>query len=210
MIAKSRTQENKDRIQALKIEAEKFMEVSRDMVKNKEATFVVLSRAIAGELNPPDEARFKQLTRQFDQMARERGVPAAESMIKVAEAIAERSREITRDRAAQASDAKQAAEYVDMGLTAFTVLVLIAIAIFGRVSIAAPLRDLVKPLDELARGNFAIAVPQTKRGDEVGQIAEAVRMMADKVRATIAEVKSSAREVTNASVEISSATTDLS
>ena len=210
MIAKSRTQENKNRVEALKAEAEKFMEVSRDMVKNKEATFVVLSRAIAGELNPPDEARFKQLTRQFDQMARERGMPAAESMIKVAESIAERSREITRDRTAQAEAAKATAEYISMALTGFTVLVLIAIAIFGAVSIARPMRALVKPLDELARGNFAIQVPATKRRDEVGQISEAMRMMADKVRSTIAEVKSSAREVTNASVEISTATTDLS
>ncbi|MEW6450220.1 MAG: methyl-accepting chemotaxis protein [Pseudomonadota bacterium] len=210
MIAKSRTQENKNRVEALKAEAEKFMEVSRDMVKNKEATFVVLSRAIAGELNPPDEARFKQLTRQFDQMARERGMPAAESMIKVAEAIADRSREITRDRTTQAEAAKATAEYINMALTGFTVLVLIAIAIFGAMSIAKPMRALVKPLDELAQGNFAIQVPATKRGDEVGQISEAMRMMADKVRSTIAEVKSSAREVTNASVEISSATTDLS
>jgi len=62
-------------------------------------------------------------------------------------------------------------------------------------------------LDELARGNFTIAVPQTKRRDEVGQISESMRMMADKVRSTIAEVKASAREVTNASVEISGATT---
>ena len=210
MVAKSRTQENKDRALALKAEADKFMAVSRDMVTNKEATFVVLSRAIAGELNPPDEARVKQLTRQFDTMAREKAMPAADSMVKVAESIAERSREITRDRTAQAEAAKHTAEYIDLGLTAFTVLVLIAIAIFGRMSIANPLRTLVKPLDELARGNFTIAVPQTKRRDEVGQISESMRMMADKVRSTIAEVKASAREVTNASVEISGATTDLS
>ena len=115
------------------------------------ATGIVLSRAIAGELNPPDEARVKQLTRQFDTMAREKAMPAADSMVKVAESIAERSREITRDRTAQAEAAKHTAEYIDLGLTAFTVLVLIAIAIFGRMSIANPLRTLVKPLDELAR-----------------------------------------------------------
>jgi methyl-accepting chemotaxis protein len=143
-------------------------------------------------------------------MARERAMPAAESMIKAAESIADRSREITADRSRQVEAAKVQAEYVDIGLTAFTVLVLIAIAIFGAVSIAKPMRALVRPLEELAQGNFAIKVPVTKRGDEVGQITEAMRAMAEKVRETIAEVKSSAREVTNASVEISSATTDLS
>ena len=210
MIAKSRTQENKNRVLGLKAEAEKYMAVSREMVTNKEATFVVLSRAIAGELNPPDEARVKQLTRQFDAMVRERAMPAADSMIKAAESIAERSREITKERTAQAEQAKQNAEYIDFALTGFTVIVLFAIAIFGAVSIARPLRALVKPLDELAQGNFAIVVPQTKRGDEVGQISEAMRSMAEKVRSTIAEVKASAREVTNASAEISTSTTDLS
>ncbi|MFA6265913.1 MAG: HAMP domain-containing protein, partial [Pseudolabrys sp.] len=72
----------------------------------------------------------------------------------------------------------------------------------GQYGIAAPLRDLVGPLDKIAEGDFAVEVPGTKRKDEVGQIASSVQQMAEKVRTTITEIKQSGREVTNASAEI--------
>jgi methyl-accepting chemotaxis protein len=81
--------------------------------------------------------------------------------------------------------------------------------LIGR-GISKPIVTLVRPIEDLASGNFAVTVLGTGRRDEVGQIAEAVQMMAEKVRATIGEVKASAREVTNASAEISTSTTDLS
>ncbi|MBS0533318.1 MAG: HAMP domain-containing protein [Proteobacteria bacterium] len=97
-----------------------------------------------------------------------------------------------------------------MGLGCLAVLMLIATAVLGVSTIARPLRALVTPLESVAGGNFAIAVPGADRKDEVGQIAAAVQAMAEKVSATIAEIKASGREVTNASAEISTATTDLS
>lgn len=81
---------------------------------------------------------------------------------------------------------------------------------FSVLTIVRPLRALTKPLDELAGGNFAAAVPGLDRKDEIGQIAKAVNTMAGKVRGALAEIKASAREVTNASAEISTSTTDLS
>jgi len=82
--------------------------------------------------------------------------------------------------------------------------------LIGQYGIAKPLRALVRPLDEIAGGNFAVEVPGVGRKDEVGQIATSVGQMAEKVKATIAEIKTSGREVTNASAEISTSTTDLS
>ena len=81
---------------------------------------------------------------------------------------------------------------------------------FSVVTIVRPLRALTKPLDEFADGNFATTVPGLERGDEIGQIANAVNAMAGKVRNALVEIKASAREVNNASAEISTATTDLS
>jgi methyl-accepting chemotaxis protein len=81
---------------------------------------------------------------------------------------------------------------------------------FSVLTIVRPLQALTKPLDELAGGNFATAVPGLDRKDEIGQIAKAVDTMAGKVRGALAEIKASAREVTNASAEISTSTTDLS
>jgi methyl-accepting chemotaxis protein len=109
-----------------------------------------------------------------------------------------------------AADAAANAARVSFIIGLFVVGMLLATAMFAIFAIARPLRELVRPLELIANGNFAVTVPGADRKDEVGQIAGAVRAMADKVRSTIAEVKQSAREVTNASAEISTSTTDLS
>lgn len=95
-------------------------------------------------------------------------------------------------------------------LLAACALMFVGSIVFSVLTIVRPLRALTAPLDEFANGNFATTVPGLERGDEIGQIANAVNSMADKVRNALVEIKSSAREVTNASAEIATATTDLS
>jgi methyl-accepting chemotaxis protein len=95
-----------------------------------------------------------------------------------------------------------------VGLLAAAIMV--GSAVFGVVSIAKPLMALVKPIDELAGGNFNIKIDNKGRKDEVGQIGSAVGAMATRMRETIAEIKQSAMEVNSASGEISTSTTDLS
>ena len=102
-------------------------------------------------------------------------------------------------------------------MTVSIVLLLAAMVVGGMLflivvqrNITNPLRALIRPLEDIAGGNFAIEVPGRDRKDEIGQIASALDAMAEKVSTTIAEVKASGREVTNASAEISTSTTDLS
>ncbi|RDV05367.1 methyl-accepting chemotaxis protein [Undibacter mobilis] len=114
------------------------------------------------------------------------------------------------DRMIEAQDTADFANRISVILGVLTISILIAAALMGAMTIARPLREMVKPLDEIAAGNFTVKVPNTDRKDEVGQIAASVRQMAEKVRETIAEIKASGREVTNASAEISTSTTDLS
>ena len=114
------------------------------------------------------------------------------------------------DRMIEAQDTANFANRVSVILGVLTISILIAAALMGAVTIARPLREMVRPLDEIAAGNFTVKVPNTDRKDEVGQIAASVQQMAEKVRETIAEIKASGREVTNASAEISTSTTDLS
>jgi methyl-accepting chemotaxis protein len=102
------------------------------------------------------------------------------------------------------------AEYVVWAVGLAAIAVLIASAVFGALSIAKPLRALTGPINELAAGNFNVAVDGVGRKDEVGQIATAVSAMAARVRETIGEIKQSALEVNSASGEISTSTTDLS
>ena len=99
---------------------------------------------------------------------------------------------------------------VSTSLLGACILLFIGAIVFAVFTIARPLRALTRPLDELAKGNFAIEVPGLRRKDEIGQIAGAVDLMAGKVREALMQIKVSAREVTNASVEIATATTDLS
>ena len=91
-----------------------------------------------------------------------------------------------------------------------TLIMLVGTALFGILTIARPLIALTKPIDELAAGNFSVAIQAVGRKDEVGQIAGAVGAMAQRVRDTIADIKRTAMEVNSASGEISTSTTDLS
>jgi methyl-accepting chemotaxis protein len=99
---------------------------------------------------------------------------------------------------------------MSLSLLAACVLLFFGAIAFAVVTVARPLKALTAPLDQLAKGNFAIEVPGTGRKDEIGQIAAAVELMAGKVREALVQIKVSAREVTNASAEIASSTTDLS
>jgi methyl-accepting chemotaxis protein len=116
---------------------------------------------------------------------------------------------------ANQSAATAAENYAQTRLLTIVVIALGAIVAFMAsafvlLKICRPLAALVRPLEGLAGGDFAVAVPGRGRHDEIGQIANAVGQMTDRVRATIGNIKNSAREVTNASAEISSSTTDLS
>jgi methyl-accepting chemotaxis protein len=126
---------------------------------------------------------------------------------------AELADSVTKNSQAGVADVKQQMEngrwlVIAVGLTAIAVMV--GSAIFGALSIARPLAALTKPINDLAGGNFNVAVSGVGRKDEVGQIATAVSAMARRVRETIAEIKQSALEVNSASGEISTSTTDLS
>ena len=99
---------------------------------------------------------------------------------------------------------------LSIGLMAVCFAIFVGAIAFSVLTVARPLRALTKPLGELAQGNFMVTVPGLGRGDEIGQIAQAVSAMSDKVRDSLVEIKSAAREVTNASTEIASSTTNLS
>jgi methyl-accepting chemotaxis protein len=120
---------------------------------------------------------------------------------------------VTKNSQQGVVDARQQmanAEYIVWAVGLAAIAVSIVSAFFGALSIARPLRALTTPINELAAGNFNVAVSGVGRKDEVGQIATAVSAMATRVRETIGEIKQSALEVNSASGEISTSTTDLS
>jgi methyl-accepting chemotaxis protein len=171
---------------------------------------IVPVKAESLRVDAKDVDRVAEYNRKLDKIQSEQLDPmVAASVSLIAEVSAAANKLAARDRE-QANQQMATAEHLNLAVGVAVILVLIGSAVFGALTIAKPLKALVKPLEDVAGGNFAITVPGTGRKDEVGQIAGAVALMAQKVSATIAEIKSSGREVTNASAEISTSTTDLS
>jgi methyl-accepting chemotaxis protein len=199
MIQKSFSTENQARMKLLLAEAKRYSDAQVEMLRIKAQILAAGSEV----------ARLATLNAEFDR-AVEVSLAAAQVMNRQAEEIAKFSRQATKSKIDEAAAVMASSERISLGFTLTIMVTLICTAVFGFVSIARPMVSLVAPLNTISQGNFSIAVPNTQRKDEIGQIAQAVERMADKVRATILEVKLSAREVTNASIEISSATTNLS
>ena len=201
---------SRDRLQQARTDTDKYIAMGNEIIALKNQIFPLQPRTPNAEISDAAIAKIASLTADAEKIGRERTAPLAQAMNKMVDEIGEEARKSAEAADQEAQRVTMNAERLGMVLSGLTIVMLIGTAIFGSLSIARPLRALVKPIEELADGNFAVAVNADGRKDEVGQIAEAVRSMADKVRSTIAEVKSSAREVTNASMEISTATTDLS
>jgi methyl-accepting chemotaxis protein len=83
------------------------------------------------------------------------------------------------ERVAEAGAALVQASYVGLAVGALVILVLIASAAFGMLSIARPIARIGATLLELANGNKGIDIPFTGRGDEVGDAARAAATFRD-------------------------------
>ncbi|MEW6454494.1 MAG: methyl-accepting chemotaxis protein [Pseudomonadota bacterium] len=201
---------SRDRLQQARADTDTYIGLGNEIIKLKNQIFPLQPRTPNAEISDAAIAKIASLTADAEKIGRERTAPLAQAMNKMVDEIGEEARKSAEAADQEAQRVTTNAERLGMVLSGLTIVMLIGTAIFGSLSIARPLRALVKPIEDLSNGNFAVTVKADGRKDEVGQIAEAVRAMADKVRSTISEVKSSAREVTNASMEISTATTDLS
>ena len=210
MIKLTASPQHRERMQQTKVDADKYVGMANEIVALKNQIFPLQPRTPNAEISDAAIAKIASLTAEAEKIGRERTSPIAQAMNKMVDEFGDEAKQLADQAGEDAKRVTANAERIGIGLVALTIVMLMGTAIFGSISIARPLRALVKPIEDLSSGNFAVTVKTDGRRDEVGQIAEAVRAMAEKVRSTIAEVKSSAREVTNASVEISSATIDLS
>ena len=199
-----------DRLQRVKSDFERYSVVAREMLAVKAAIFAIRAKAVNGEVNSADAARVATLSETVDTISSTKTQPIRRDYLKTLDEIKAAATLRSAASDAEATSIASAGKQLAVGLSFLTIIVLFATAVFGAVSIAAPLRALAKPLGELAEGNFSVVIPGMSRKDEVGQIAVAVAEMVKQVRSVIGSIKSSAREVTNASAEISTSTTDLS
>ncbi|WP_137044121.1 methyl-accepting chemotaxis protein [Pseudolabrys sp. FHR47] len=206
LIAKMTVAENRARVENMLKLVDEYAAMGKKIAEGKRKVFDTRTRLGAAAADHPEIAALDQ--EQLVIARQSLGVvDKAENLIDETDTGAAKARKV----ALETADSTEAlAERVSTGLSILTAIVLVISAIMGAFTIARPLREMVKPLGDIAEGNFTVKVPGTDRKDEVGQIANAVQQMATRVREIIQEIKASGREVTNASAEISTSTTDLS
>ncbi|WP_168197737.1 methyl-accepting chemotaxis protein [Pseudolabrys sp. FHR47] len=206
--------EDRTRLEKLVAASEKYLKVMEEVVPVKTERFG--TEAKQKQVGVHNANEYLMLGMDIDMLdAQQIGIavdaaPAAAEAEKLLDELTQSAAAARHAAQAEADEARAFANQLAIGLGILAGVVLIATAFLGVSMIARPLRALIRPLESVAEGNFAIQVPGADRKDEVGQIAHAVEAMAQKVSATIAEIKASGREVTNASAEIAASTTDLS
>ncbi|KQY99361.1 hypothetical protein ASD45_00010 [Pseudolabrys sp. Root1462] len=201
LVAKFANPENRARMEKIIALSEQYAKLAKGIATVKSEIFDVQAKQPSADITELDHKQFE---------IAKASLAVASEAEKLMEETDQGAGKVRQEKQAQAEAAQTFADRLALGLGLLTALIMIGSAILGAFTIAKPLKALVKPLEDVAAGNFAITVPGIGRKDEVGQIAEAVQLMAQKVSSTIGEIKASGREVTNASAEISTSTTDLS
>ena len=176
MIKLTTNQVHRDRLQETAANADKYIVLGQEIVALKNQIFPLQPKTPTAEISDAAISKIASLTSEAERIARERTSPIAQQMNKVIDEISEEANKLADEADAEAAQVMATAERASFGLSVLAILLLIGTAAFGVVSIARPLRALVRPLEDLASGNFAVTVPGIGRKDEVGQIAEAVRL----------------------------------
>jgi methyl-accepting chemotaxis protein len=121
-----------------------------------------------------DSERAAALNARAAAFARERTLPIAAEMDKLATVAVKVARDSARRQSEVFAGRMSLAEQINSALAALAVLVLIGAAAFMFFTVICPLRNLTGGMHELASGNFDVTLPGVERKDEVGDIARAV------------------------------------
>jgi methyl-accepting chemotaxis protein len=123
------------------------------------------------------------LNAQAAKIARDRTLPIAAEMEKLATIAVSVARGEAKQQNVIFTERMNLAEHINAGLAALAILVLTGTAAFLFFTVIRPLRALTGGMHELASGNFDVVLPGVGRKDEVGDIAGAV----DQFKARLAE-----------------------
>jgi len=197
--------DQRERLAQLKALAEQYIAGSQEIVRIRGEHI-----RSAADKSEAGIAKTAALWAEVNRVSREKTQKAGADISAISEKAAEVAQDYARKSLDRAETVTTSVERANLSLAIVTMAVLIGAAIFGRASIARPLKRLIAPIRDVANGYFNVKVEGTGRGDEIGQIAGAVGAMVTQMSATITEIKRAASEVNGASTEIADATTDLS
>jgi methyl-accepting chemotaxis protein len=158
-----RTGENADRMKKL----------AADYTAGAREVAALRSQAIAAEAKG-DIDRARGLSRDAATIARERTLPMAAEIEKLAGIAVETARNQMKMENETLISTMAFFEHLNQLLAGLVIALLIATAVFMFFTVIKPLRALTGGMRELASGNFDVVLPGVGRKDEIGGIAGAV------------------------------------
>lgn len=156
LLQDSKLQKNIDRINGLMADANAYAATVNEAIIKKKTVFEIKAKATGSEVSDVEQEKITALQTEFNKIVRERMLPAAEKMGATADELLVSAKQVDHDADIAAASARRGAAYLAYGLSFLVIIVQFGTAVFGAVSIAKPLRALVKPLEDLATGNFAV------------------------------------------------------
>ena len=165
MLTRLTLPENRERMQKVKGLVEEYARGAKQIVAIQEEIIKVGDAADGA-------ARIAALTNQREQFARERTLPVAGQLDELTEKVREVAVDMSEKENVAADQSMTSSERLGLAVGIVVVVVLIASAVFGSMTIGRPLAKMAKVLVELTNDRI-VDVPYTKRGDEIGDIAKA-------------------------------------
>ena len=163
MLGLSRSSENRQRIENLKHLAVEYSKGAQQIVS-------VRQERIAAN----DPAKIATLDAESTRVAREVTLPIAAQLETLADAIVDFAKHRFDQERANSAAEMAFAERTALGFGISAAVLLILTCVFSILTVARPMRRLSDAMQELAEGNFDVALPGLGRKDEIGDVATAV------------------------------------
>jgi methyl-accepting chemotaxis protein len=186
MLALSQSSENRERMQKLQDLTDGYVKGAQQMVEVRHQAFAVSTT------DPDAAAKIAKLAEEGARLTREVTLPIAGEMEVLANKVADDAKHKGEDDTAAAGSEIAASERISISAGMCAALVLVGAWLFSFLTIARPTRALTRAIEELANGNFTVALPGLDRKDEVGGLAVAVerfKVVSEKKARAEAEAK---------------------
>ena len=125
-------------------------------------------------LSAEAQSRAAHLGNEARKISTEVMQPQAAQLEAGANAIVDRAKQMMTEEISAAAAQSAMSERTSLGIGLLAALLLIATSVVSIFVIARPMQHLSRAMQELAEGNFGVALPGIGRKDEIGAVAQAV------------------------------------
>ena len=174
MLKLSRSPENRERIEKLKMLAGDYAKGGQQIAALKGEAIAIDAKRAGGELPAESAAKIAKLNDEMTHIARDVTLPMASEIESLATKVVDFAKHRGEQEIANAAQEMSSAERISLSVGISAALLLIGTCVFSVFTIARPMTALTGAMKELAEGNFGVVLPGLGRKDEIGGVAEAV------------------------------------